>query len=73
MSKHGLIYFVAIVSATRAALAADVGGNASIPNFATDSGTGWRIDRTVGVDDLLGTGAHYLRESAPLRALCGRC
>ena len=53
MSKHGLICFVAIISATGAALAADAGGKAAIPNFATDVGTGWRIDRTVGVDDLL--------------------
>src|SRR6185295_308140 len=53
MSKHGLICFVAIISATGAALAADAGGKAAIPNFATDAGTGWRIDRTVGVDDLL--------------------
>ncbi len=53
MSKHGLICFVAIISATGAALAADAGGKAVIPNFATDGGTGWRIDRTVGVDDLL--------------------
>ena len=53
MSKHGLICFVALISATGAALAADAGGKAAIPNFATDSGTGWRIDRTVGVDDLL--------------------
>ena len=53
MSKHGLICFVAIISATGAALAADAGGKAAIPNFATDGGTGWRIDRTVGVDDLL--------------------
>src|ERR1700674_3157778 len=53
MSKHGLICFVALISATGAALAADAGGKAAIPNFAPDSGTGWRIDRTVGVDDLL--------------------
>ena len=53
MSKHGLICFVALISATDAALAADAGGKAAIPNFATDVGTGWRIDRTVGVDDLL--------------------
>src|SRR4029077_8850063 len=53
MSKHGLICFVALISATGAPLAADAGGKAAIPNFATDSGTGWRIDRTVGVDDLL--------------------
>ena len=53
MSKHGLICFVAIISATGAALAADAGGKAAIPNFATDVGTGWRIDRTVGADDLL--------------------
>src|SRR6267378_8573040 len=53
MSKRGLICFVAIISATGAALAADAGGKAAIPNFATDGGTGWRIDRTVGVDDLL--------------------
>src|SRR4029077_6605839 len=53
IAKHGLICLWAILSATGAALAADAGGKAAIPNFATDGGTGWRGDRTVGVDDLL--------------------
>src|SRR5258706_14509896 len=53
MCKHGLICFVAIIPATGAALAADAGGKAALPNFATDGGTGWRIYPTVGVDDLL--------------------
>ena len=53
MFKRGLSCLAAVLSATGAALAADASGNSAIPNFATDSGTGWRIDRTVGVDDLL--------------------
>ena len=53
MSKRALALLAAVISASGAALAADAGGKTAIPNFATDSGTGWRIDRTVGVDDLL--------------------
>src|SRR5215831_7508598 len=53
MSRRGLFCLLAGLSATSAALATDAGGKAAIPNFAATVGTGWRIDRMVGVDDLL--------------------
>jgi hypothetical protein len=53
MSRLGLTCLAAVLSATCSALAADATRNEAIPLFATDDRTGWQLDRTFGVDDLL--------------------
>jgi hypothetical protein len=42
-----------MLSTMGAGLAADAAGNSAIPIFATDDRTGWQLDRTFGVDDLI--------------------
>ena len=42
-----------VLCAASGALAADRVKNQVIPNFATTDKTGWVLDRTLGVDDLL--------------------
>jgi len=44
---------MAILSTTGTGLAADVVQNSAIPMFAPDDRTGWQLDRTFGVDDLI--------------------
>ena len=44
---------MAIFSTTGTGSAADVVQNSAIPMFATDDRTGWQLDRTFGVDDLI--------------------
>jgi hypothetical protein len=41
------------LSTTGAGLAVDAVRNSAIPVFATDDRTGWQLDRTFGVDDLI--------------------
>lgn len=53
MSRLGLTCLAAVLSATCSSLAADATRNQAIPLFATDDRTGWQLDRTFGVDDLL--------------------
>ena len=52
MSKLGLTCVMAVL-ATGTGMAADAVRNAAIPMFATDDRTGWQLDRTFGVDDLI--------------------
>ena len=44
---------MAILSTTGTGLAADVVQNSAIPLFAPNDRTGWQLDRTFGVDDLI--------------------
>jgi len=44
---------MAFLSTTGAGLAVDAVRNSAIPIFATDDRTGWQLDRTFGVDDLI--------------------
>jgi len=44
---------MAFLSTAGAGLAADAVRNSAIPIFATDDRTGWQLDRTFGVDDLI--------------------
>jgi len=44
---------MAFLATTGAGLAADAVRNSAIPMFATDDKTGWQLDRTFGVDDLI--------------------
>ena len=44
---------MALLSTTGTGLAADVVQNSAIPLFAPNDRTGWQLDRTFGVDDLL--------------------
>jgi hypothetical protein len=44
---------MAFLLTTGAGLAADAAGNSAIPNFAADERTGWQLDRSFGVDDLI--------------------
>src|SRR5215831_10033014 len=53
MSRLSLTCLMAFLSTTGAGLAVDAARNSSIPNFATDDRTGWQLDRTFGVDDLI--------------------
>ena len=53
MSRLSLTCLVAFLSTTGAGLAVDTVRSSSIPNFATDDRTGWQLDRTFGVDDLI--------------------
>src|SRR4051812_30633771 len=53
MSRLGLTCLIAFLSTTGAGLAADAVRNSAIPNFAAEESTGWRLDRTFGVDDLI--------------------
>src|ERR1700731_4378376 len=53
MSKFALTCLMAILSTTGTGLAADVVQNSAIPMFAPDDRTGWQLDRTFGVDDLI--------------------
>jgi hypothetical protein len=54
MFKFGSMCLVTgTLCAAGAALAADLVKNQVIPNFATTDRTGWVLDRSVGVDDLL--------------------
>jgi hypothetical protein len=53
MSRLSLTCLVAFLSTTGAGLAVDTGRSSSIPIFATDDRTGWQLDRTFGVDDLI--------------------
>ena len=53
MSRLGLICLMAFLSTTGAGLAADSAQNSATPNFAADERTGWQLDRTFGVDDLI--------------------
>jgi hypothetical protein len=53
MSRLSLTCSMAFLSTTGAGLAADAAGNSAIPIFATDDRTGWQLDRTFGVDDLI--------------------
>ncbi len=53
MSRLGLTCLAAVLSATCSSLAADAARNQAIPIFATDDRTGWQLDRTFGVDDLI--------------------
>jgi len=53
MSRLSLTCLMAFLSTTGAALAADAVRNSAIPIFAPDDSTGWQLDRTFGVDDLI--------------------
>src|SRR5436190_17316932 len=53
MSKFALTCLMAILSTTGTGLAADAVQNSAIPMFAPNDGTGWQLDRTFGVDDLI--------------------
>ena len=53
MSRLGLVTIVVAFGAAGAALAADSGNAQRVPNFAFDASTGWVLDRSFGVDDLL--------------------
>ena len=53
MSKFALMCLMAILSTTGIGLAADVVQNSAIPQFAPNDRTGWQLDRTFGVDDLI--------------------
>ena len=53
MSKFAFTCLVAILSTTGTGLAADVVRNSAIPMFAPNDRTGWQLDRTFGVDDLI--------------------
>jgi hypothetical protein len=53
MSRLGLTCVMAVLATTGAGLAADAARSPAIPMFATDNRTGWQLDRTFGVDDLL--------------------
>ena len=53
MSKLGLTCLMAVLATTGTGLAADAVRNSAIPMFATDDRTGWQLDRTFGVDDLI--------------------
>ena len=44
---------MAFLSTTSAGLAVDAVRNSAIPIFANDDRTGWQLDRTFGVDDLI--------------------
>jgi hypothetical protein len=44
---------MAVLATTGTGLAADAVPNSAIPMFAMDDRTGWQLDRTFGVDDLL--------------------
>jgi hypothetical protein len=53
MSKFALTCLLGVLSTTGAGLAADADGGSAIPVFATDDKTGWQLDRTFSVDDLI--------------------
>jgi hypothetical protein len=53
MSRLSLTCLMAFLSTTGAGLAADAVRNSAIPIFAPDDSTGWQLDRTFGVDDLI--------------------
>ena len=53
MFRLGLTCLVGVLSTAGAGLAADAVRNSAIPMFATDDKTGWQLDRTFGVDDLI--------------------
>ena len=53
MSKFALTCLMAILSTTGTSLAADAVQNSAIPQFAPNDRTGWQLDRTFGVDDLI--------------------
>jgi hypothetical protein len=53
MSKLGLTCVIAVLATTGTGLAADAVRNSAIPMFAMDDRTGWQLDRTFGVDDLI--------------------
>src|ERR1043166_5008044 len=53
MSRLGLTCLMAFLSAAGSGLAAGDFRNSAIPNFAADEMTGWQLDRTFGVDDLI--------------------
>ena len=53
MSRLGLTCLIAFLSTTGAGLAVDAVRNSAIPIFATDDRTGWQLDRSFGVDDLI--------------------
>jgi hypothetical protein len=44
---------IAVLATTGTGLAADAVRNSAIPMFAMDDRTGWQLDRTFGVDDLI--------------------
>ena len=52
MSKFGFTW-MAVLATTGAGFAADAVRNSDIPIFAADDRTGWQLDRTFGVDDLI--------------------
>jgi len=53
MSRLGLTCLMAVLATTGTGLAADAVRNSAIPMFASDDRTGWQLDRTFGVDDLI--------------------
>jgi hypothetical protein len=53
MSRLGLTCLMAVLATTGTGLAADAVRNTAIPMFAMDDRTGWQLDRTFGVDDLI--------------------
>ena len=53
MSRFALACLMAVLSTTGAGLAADAVKDKAIPIFATDGKTGWQLDRSFGVDDLI--------------------
>ena len=53
MSRLSLTCLMAFLSMTGAGLAADAVRNSAIPIFAPDDRTGWQLDRSFGVDDLI--------------------
>jgi hypothetical protein len=53
MAKLALTCVVAVLSTTGAGLAADADSNSAIPVFATSEKTGWQLDRTFSVDDVV--------------------
>jgi hypothetical protein len=53
MSKFALTCLIAVLSMTGTGFAADAVRNSAIPMFASDDKTGWQLDRTFGVDDLI--------------------
>src|SRR5262249_53885773 len=53
MSKFGLTCLMAATATIGSGLAVDAVENSAIPIFAADNQTGWQLDRTFGVDDLI--------------------
>jgi hypothetical protein len=53
MSRLSLTCLMALLATPGAGLAVEAVQNSAIPIFAADDSTGWQLDRTFGVDDLI--------------------